>query len=281
MAFNGSGTFVRVYSFATDKTNLVPVTASRMDGELDGIATGLSTAIAKDGQTPTTARIPFASGTSAVAGSTSGVSYSFTSDPNTGVYSPATDQVALVAGGTATLTSTATTVTVPVDLVVTGSVTGVFASGTKMIFYQASAPTGWTAVAQNDKALRVVSAGGTGGTAGGTNAFSTVMAQSATGSHTLVNSELPITTPTFTGDSAVITVSSTVGDILRNPSGITGSNTGGGFGLGTGSAGGQSVTSNTTYQPTGAVSSFGGGGGHTHTLTMAMQYCDVIICSKD
>jgi hypothetical protein len=40
-------------------------------------------------------------------------------------------------------------------------------SGTKMVFYQASAPTGWTAVAVNDKFLRVVSAGGTGGTAGG------------------------------------------------------------------------------------------------------------------
>lgn len=40
-------------------------------------------------------------------------------------------------------------------------------SGTKMVFYQASAPTGWTAVAVNDKFLRVVTAGGTGGTTGG------------------------------------------------------------------------------------------------------------------
>ncbi len=123
MAFNGSGTFVRVYNWATDKTNLVPVTASRMDTEFDGIATGLSTAIAKDGQTPTTARIPFASGTSAVAGSTSSVSYSFSSDPNTGLYSPATDQYGLVAGGVVTLTSTATVVTIPVDLAVTGDIT--------------------------------------------------------------------------------------------------------------------------------------------------------------
>ena len=42
-----------------------------------------------------------------------------------------------------------------------------FASGTKMVFYQASAPTGWTAEAVNDKFLRVVSSGGTGGTTGG------------------------------------------------------------------------------------------------------------------
>lgn len=47
-----------------------------------------------------------------------------------------------------------------------------FASSTGMLFYQASAPTGWTAVAVNDHALRVVSAGGTGGSAGGTNSFS-------------------------------------------------------------------------------------------------------------
>lgn len=40
-------------------------------------------------------------------------------------------------------------------------------AGTKMVFYQAAAPTGWTAVAVNDKFLRVVTAGGTGGTSGG------------------------------------------------------------------------------------------------------------------
>ena len=45
-----------------------------------------------------------------------------------------------------------------------------FPSGTVMLFYQASAPTGWTKVTtQNNKALRVVS--GTGGGTGGSNAF--------------------------------------------------------------------------------------------------------------
>lgn len=43
----------------------------------------------------------------------------------------------------------------------------VIPTGTKMCFYQANAPTGWTAVAVNDKFLRVVSAGGTGGSTGG------------------------------------------------------------------------------------------------------------------
>lgn len=40
-------------------------------------------------------------------------------------------------------------------------------SGTKMVFYQTFAPTGWTAVAVNDYFLRVVTSGGTGGSIGG------------------------------------------------------------------------------------------------------------------
>lgn len=60
------------------------------------------------------------------------------------------------------------------------------ASATAMVFYQAAAPTGWTAVAQNNKALRVVSAGGTGGTAGGTTAFTSVFT-----SRTIAQSNLP------------------------------------------------------------------------------------------
>lgn len=50
-----------------------------------------------------------------------------------------------------------------------------FAAGTTLLFYQASAPTGWTQVTtQNNKALRVVS--GTGGGTGGTSSFTTVFA---------------------------------------------------------------------------------------------------------
>lgn len=58
-------------------------------------------------------------------------------------------------------------------------------SGTKMVFYQASPPTGWTAVAVNDKFLRVVTSGGTGGTTGGSVAASTSLAHTHTvDSHT-------------------------------------------------------------------------------------------------
>jgi hypothetical protein len=50
-----------------------------------------------------------------------------------------------------------------------------FPSGTTLLFYQASAPTGWTKVtSHNNKALRVVS--GTGGGSGGTTPFTSVFA---------------------------------------------------------------------------------------------------------
>jgi hypothetical protein len=58
MAFNGSGTFVRVHDWETDKANSVKITASRMDAEFDGIATGLSNCMTRDGQSPATANIP-------------------------------------------------------------------------------------------------------------------------------------------------------------------------------------------------------------------------------
>jgi hypothetical protein len=59
MAFNGTGTFSRLYNWVADKVNAIPVTASRVDAELDGMATGLSQCITKDGQTTITANIPF------------------------------------------------------------------------------------------------------------------------------------------------------------------------------------------------------------------------------
>lgn len=59
MPRNGSGTFNRIYNWATDAGNGIDIEPSRMDGEFDGLATGLSNSIAKDGQTTITANIPF------------------------------------------------------------------------------------------------------------------------------------------------------------------------------------------------------------------------------
>ena len=59
MPRNGSGTFNRIYNWTTDAGNGIDIEPSRMDGEFDGLATGLSNSIAKDGQTTITANIPF------------------------------------------------------------------------------------------------------------------------------------------------------------------------------------------------------------------------------
>lgn len=128
----------------------------------------------------------------------------------------------------------------------------VIPSGTVMVFYQASAPTGWTAVALNDRALRVVSAGGTGGTGGGSNAFSTVFAQTVVGTHTLSTAEMPSHTHTLNG-----TVTNVPGSGLGNACGNDQ------IGLG------------------GTSGAAGSGGGHNHTITMSITYSDVIICTKN
>jgi hypothetical protein len=57
--FNGSGSFTRVHSWETDRNNGVKIEAERMDDEDDGIATGLSNVICKDGQSTPTADIGF------------------------------------------------------------------------------------------------------------------------------------------------------------------------------------------------------------------------------
>ncbi len=60
MAYNGTGTFQRIYSWAVDAANGILVRSDRMDTEMDGFATGLSNCITKDGQQTVIANIPFA-----------------------------------------------------------------------------------------------------------------------------------------------------------------------------------------------------------------------------
>ena len=56
-AFDGSGNFNRLYNWQADKAANIKIQASRMDAEMDGMATGLSTCITKDGQTTVTSNI--------------------------------------------------------------------------------------------------------------------------------------------------------------------------------------------------------------------------------
>lgn len=155
----------------------------------------------------------------------------------------------------------------------------VAASGTKMLFQQSAAPTGWTKdTTHNDKAIRVVT--GTAST-GGSVAFTTAFASQtpagtisnsvsgSTASHTLTLSEIPSHNHTTTGARVQV-----------------GPDNGVAYAAG-GSA--------TYAQATNNTSSSGGGSGHSHgagtlavsstfsgtAMNLAVNYVDVIICTKD
>src|SRR3990167_3578612 len=57
MAFS-AGVFSRLYNWVTDAAASVKIRADRMDAEMDGMATGLSTCVLKDGSQIITANIP-------------------------------------------------------------------------------------------------------------------------------------------------------------------------------------------------------------------------------
>jgi hypothetical protein len=141
-------------------------------------------------------------------------------------------------------------------------------SGTKMLFQQTAAPTGWTKdTTHNDKAIRIVN--GTVGT-GGSTAFATALGtpsvtgtiSGSTGAHTLTTAEMPshvhnVKMYTYSGSGAM---------------GITGE---------------PNYSSNNGNQNTDAT---GGGGSHSHSLSATfssgaaainVQYVDVIIATKD
>ena len=150
--------------------------------------------------------------------------------------------------GTTTLTLPATSGTV----VVTATGVAGFPSGTKMSFYQASAPTGWTkdtTSALNDAVLRIVT--GSGGATGGSTAFSTWAAASSTSAYTLTTTDIPSHTHSY---NEIVSGGSTIR-------------------IGS-SAGYFSPTSSTS----GAT---GGGEGHSHGLSQNIKYADFIVATAD
>lgn len=132
----------------------------------------------------------------------------------------------------------------PADAIVGG-----VPSGTKMLFAQAAAPTGWTKdTTHNDKSIRVVS--GTGGSSGGSVAFSTVFGRTAT-------------------DGSSLSIAQLAAHTHATPSntGIGGSKV--------------SATANDSGVSTKTTSSAGSGSTHSHGLDLRVLYVDVIICTKN
>lgn len=132
--------------------------------------------------------------------------------------------------------------------------TAEFASGTVLLFYQSTAPTGWTKQTTiNDCGLRVTS-GGTGGNFTAGSAFSTVFAQSVVGDTTLSVAQMP---------SHGHSISPTV--ITLNGSGVSGY-------VNSGLSGTASVSS---------TQNIGGGSSHNHSINLTLSYADVIIAVKN
>ena len=128
-----------------------------------------------------------------------------------------------------------------------------FPAGTVMLFHQSAAPTGWTkdtAATLDNSALRVVTSTAWASGKQGATAFTTVFGSGKTaGVHTLTESEMPSHSHTV-------------------PAGNLGS------GSGFGRVDGQSGLSFSTNAK-------GGGGSHDHTLSLDLNYINMIIASKD
>jgi len=177
-----------------------------------------------------------------------------------------------IANGTiSTATLTGNTITGgTIDGAVIGSVTpttatfttfsGAWAAlpaGTKMLFVQTAAPTGWTKLTTDDnKALRIVSGtAGTGGSVAFTTAFSSQAITGTVDGHVLTAAEIPSHSHSYTAAGGVIGVAAgTSYNVMWSPGGST----------------------------TGAT---GSGAAHTHGLTasslnLAVQYVDAIIAVK-
>ncbi|ADP86960.1 hypothetical protein [Nitratidesulfovibrio vulgaris] len=140
-----------------------------------------------------------------------------------------------------------------------------FPSGTRMLFQQSTAPTGWTKdVTLNDRALRVVSgAVGSGGVTG----FSSIFSRTMVDSTTLVTSQMP---------------SHRLG-ILAGYSNFGG--TAEAVGVGFYWSGSSDVppasSSKFVRNATRYTDYVGGNGSHSHGLDLRLAYVDVIIARKD
>jgi hypothetical protein len=161
------------------------------------------------------------------------------------------------------------------NLLVSGSIISpsIIPSGSVLSWYQSAAPVGWTQVVTlNDYALRIVN-DATGGTTGGSSAFSTVFQNQ---------------TPTTSG----LSIGATTLDINMIPSHshvpvLTGTatpvNTSGGTQI-TGSTATNGVTRNAAA----STNNTGNSGSHNHAfsgsigvVTLNVQYANFIIASKD
>jgi hypothetical protein len=141
-----------------------------------------------------------------------------------------------------------------------------FPADTAMVFYNASAPVGWSKVTAPDESiLRVTDASPTGGTAGGTYTFSATFgstlsegASPGIGNHTLTGAQSGVPDHTHTNTAAQTSTNNT-GNSEGGDSGATVTVVTGGV-----TGGAQNAAS-----------------GHSHTADLRVKWAAVIVAQKD
>jgi hypothetical protein len=176
--------------------------------------------------------------------------------------------------GTFTITSPNSNSDFTLTLPSASGTVDVFPSGTKMLFQQTAAPTGWTKdTTHNNKALRVVSGtASTGGTVDFTTVFSTsrdtstVTATGTVGNTTLTTAQMP--SHTHNASSGVFVTNLFPSNSDWAPNSVTGNlQMNGGATASTGS----SNSHNHSFTGT----------GHFHATNLNVQYVDLIIATKN
>ena len=298
---------------------------------LSDLATAITDSLDREGLGGMNAPLPLADGTQSKPG------MNFTNESNTGFYRPADRTVAMVVGGLSIFQVTTEGVQLKTSKVFTlpeapsaatdaankayvddakaaaetyaqaqaqdakSYALGLIPSGTRMLFQQSNAPSGWTKdTTQDNKALRVVSgAVGSGGAVGFTSAF----ANRNVSDTALDTDQIPGHTHGFSGTTGTAGNHShsgstnTTGNHNHRSFGTTGgsyrtgllqprsANSQGSYS--TEFAGNHShslstnTTGNHTHTVSGNTSSTGSGRAHSHQLDLSVAYMDVIIGVKD
>lgn len=142
-------------------------------------------------------------------------------------------------------------------------------TGSKTIWYNTAAPSGWTAVAMNDYAIKIVTAG-LGGVTSGSVAFSTLFGRTATDAHTLTSAEIP-SHQHFQFNATAGSNTSIITNAQYPYYQAAGGNADYNYTMG----------GSSTAATLGLSSLVGGGGSHTHDIDMRVLTAAFTLASRD